>query len=52
MKTLPDPGVVTTGPDHPSVANDAARPGRRRLRPPTTYLLVVPALVLVVGMFW
>ena len=52
MTTLPVPGVVTTGPAHASAIDDAARPGRRRWRRPTSYLFVVPALVLVVGMFW
>ena len=52
MTTLPAPGVVTTGPAQVSATNDTARSGRRRWRRPTSYLFVVPALVLVVGMFW
>lgn len=51
MKTLSLPGAATSGAARGPVAVNA--PGARPRRPKaSSYLFVVPALVLVVGMFW
>ncbi len=50
--TLSLPGVVTTQFARASAIDDAAPSGRRRRRKLASYLFVLPALAMVVGMFW
>jgi multiple sugar transport system permease protein len=50
--TLSLPGVVTPQSVRASAIDAAARSGRQRRRKPSFYLFVVPALVMVLGMFW
>jgi ABC-type sugar transport system permease subunit len=54
MKTLPPPGRVAGGPRGVPPIERAKQKGlwRRRRRRLSAYLFAVPALVLVVGMFW
>jgi ABC-type sugar transport system permease subunit len=50
--TLSLPGVVTPQSVRASAIDAAARSGRRRRRKRSSYLFVVPALAMVLGMFW